>query len=227
MEDTLVCTVWQCDRLEQIASHQVFPALWPACATIGSACLGFKAHEISTHSLQSGAVMEMYLAGIPVYTIMLIGRWSSDAFLHNIRKQGEQFSKYVAKQMLTFWLFRTIPDIARCVVSKDNPRQCNHGDNAKTRCNIGCNKSQQVQLPAFSLSNWSINNAEAINGGGIISPIAGGIRRGESWNNFQFQTQPPCTHLVHLLLIHVLGRHLALKLLHWMDTDRGGRGQGL
>ena len=46
--------------------------------------------------------MEMYLAGVPVYTIMLIGRWSSDAFLRYIRKQVEQFSKHVAKQMIMF-----------------------------------------------------------------------------------------------------------------------------
>ena len=45
--------------------------------------------------------MEMYLAGVPVYTIMLIGRWSSDAFLHYIRKQVEQFSQDITKKMLT------------------------------------------------------------------------------------------------------------------------------
>jgi hypothetical protein len=56
--------------------------------------------------------MVMYLASAPVYTIMLIGRWSSDAFLCYIRKQVEQFSKQVAKQMLTFQPFRTTPDIA-------------------------------------------------------------------------------------------------------------------
>ncbi len=49
--------------------------------------------------------MEMYHAGVPVYTIMLIGRWSSDAFLQYIRKQVEQLSQNVAKQMLTFSSF--------------------------------------------------------------------------------------------------------------------------
>jgi hypothetical protein len=49
--------------------------------------------------------MEMYLAGVPVYTIMLIGRWSSNAFLHYIQKQVEQFLKDVAKKMLTHQLF--------------------------------------------------------------------------------------------------------------------------
>jgi hypothetical protein len=77
---------------EQITSHQVIVSLRVACATIGSAQLGFELEEIGTHSLRSGAAMEMYLAGVPVYTIMLIGRWSSDAFLRYIRRQVEQFS---------------------------------------------------------------------------------------------------------------------------------------
>ena len=36
--------------------------------------------------------MDVFLGECPVYTIMLIGRWSSDAFLRYIRKQVEQFS---------------------------------------------------------------------------------------------------------------------------------------
>jgi hypothetical protein len=79
----------------------VISMLRVACATIGSTRLGFEPEEIGTHSLCSGAAMEMYLAGVPVYTIMLIGRWSSDAFLHYIRRQVEQFSKDVAQKMLT------------------------------------------------------------------------------------------------------------------------------
>ena len=55
--------------------------------------------------------MEMYLGEIPVYTIMLISRWSSDAFLHYICKQMEQFLRNVSKKMLTFWSFHHIPDI--------------------------------------------------------------------------------------------------------------------
>jgi hypothetical protein len=83
-EDTSVCTVQRHDRCDQITSRQIILALRAACAAIGSACLGFGPSEISTHSLQLGAAMEMYLAGVPVYTIMLIGRWLSDAFLRYI-----------------------------------------------------------------------------------------------------------------------------------------------
>ena len=152
-ENTPVSTVWRHDRHEQITSRQVITFLRAACATIGSARLGFEPKEIGTHSLRSGAAMEMYLAAVPVYTIMLIGRWSSDAFLRYIRKQVEQFSKDVAQKMLTHRSFWMIPDIAPRTVSNEDPRQCNHCDNAETRKNIGRNASQRVQLPAFSLFN--------------------------------------------------------------------------
>jgi hypothetical protein len=44
--------------------------------------------------------MAMYLAGVPVFTIMLIGRWSSDAFLCYIRRQVLHFSAGVSKRMV-------------------------------------------------------------------------------------------------------------------------------
>ena len=50
-EETPVCTVWRHDRREQITSHQVILSLRAACATIGSAQLGFEPEEIGTHSL--------------------------------------------------------------------------------------------------------------------------------------------------------------------------------
>jgi hypothetical protein len=88
-QNTPVCTVWHHDRLENITSKQVLMTLQAASAVIRSARLGFKQSEIGTHSLHSGAAMEMYLARVPVYTIMLIGRWSSDAVLCCIRNQGK------------------------------------------------------------------------------------------------------------------------------------------
>ncbi len=97
--------------------------------------------------------MEMYLAGVLVYTIMLIGRWLSNAFLRYIRKKVEQFSRHIAKQMLMFWSFQTILEIAPRVVLIEDPWQRNHRDNAETRQNIGGDMSQRVQLPSFSRFN--------------------------------------------------------------------------
>ena len=98
--------------MEHITSKSILQHLRSACSSYRSARLGFEPHEVGAPSLQSGAAMEMYLGEIPVYTIMLIGRWSSDAFLCYIRKQVEQFLRNVSKKMLTFWSFRHILDIA-------------------------------------------------------------------------------------------------------------------
>ena len=42
----------------------------------------------------------MYLNGVWTFTIMLQGRWSSDAFLTYIRKQVKEFSSNVSHQMI-------------------------------------------------------------------------------------------------------------------------------
>ncbi len=164
----------------------------------------------------------MYLAGEPVYTIMLIGRWLSDAFLRYIWKQVEQFSRDVGRKMLTHQLFWTIPDVASCVVSNKDPRQRNHQDNAKTRRNIGRNASWWMQLLAFSPYNWSIDDAEAtINGGGIIFPIADGVGGGENWINNSVPNPTPCAHLVHnfLLFTDRGGVWLQSCFVDWMLTE--------
>ncbi|KAL7470172.1 hypothetical protein ACHAXS_010414 [Conticribra weissflogii] len=66
--------------------------LWDTAAAVGKDHLGFGKEDIGTHLLCSSAAMSMYLGQCLVYTIMMIGRWSSYAFLLYIRKQVEQFS---------------------------------------------------------------------------------------------------------------------------------------
>ncbi len=154
--------------------------LWVECASIGSARLGFKPNEMGTHSLQSVAATEMYLASVLVCTIMLIGWWSSDAFLRYIQKQVEQFSKNISKQLIKFKSFRTIPDIAPRVVLIKNPRQRNHQDSAKTWNNIGCNRSFWVQLPAFAHFNLQAIDAEEQSMERRHQPNAKGVGGGES-----------------------------------------------
>jgi hypothetical protein len=63
--------------------------LFRAVATaMGTDVLGFGPSEIGTHSNRSACAMAMYLNGVPVYTVTLVGHWSSDAFLLYIRKLG-------------------------------------------------------------------------------------------------------------------------------------------
>ena len=94
----------------------------------------------------------MFLGECPIYTIMMIGRWSSDAFLWYIRKQVEQFSHNVSNRMLHFQFHRHIPDMEPRVSHLD-PRQRNHPDNADKRRNVGGDMTQRARLLAFSLFN--------------------------------------------------------------------------
>jgi hypothetical protein len=73
--NTPVCAVWRHGRLDKIASMQVLLALHATSKEVGSARLSFEPSKMGTHSLCSGAAMEMYLTKVLVYTIMLIGRW--------------------------------------------------------------------------------------------------------------------------------------------------------
>ena len=121
-----------------------------AVVAIGEHRLGITQDQIGTHSIRSGAAMAMYLGECAVFTIMLIGRWSSDAFLRYIRKQVMEFSQNVATKMIKYQNFCHIPDIHRRI-PRDDPRQRNNPNNAETRRNIGGNMSRQARLPAFSL----------------------------------------------------------------------------
>jgi hypothetical protein len=140
-------------------STNVINALQDAVEAIGVDRLGIKKEEVGTHSIRSGAAMAMYLGECPVYTIILIGRWSSDAFLGYIRKQVMEFSQNVPKKMPTLQNYRHIPEINRRI-SPEDPRQCNNLHNAETRRNVGGNAIRQARLPAFALYEQGYTKSE-------------------------------------------------------------------
>ena len=70
-------------RITHVTGKQVANVLKDTVRAIGEDVLNIKAEEVGTHS----PAMAMFLGGLPVYLIMLMGRWSSDAFLRYIRKQ--------------------------------------------------------------------------------------------------------------------------------------------
>jgi hypothetical protein len=76
--------------------------------TIGETKLGTRRSEIGTRSIRSGAVMAMYLTGVPVFSIMLIGRWSSTAFLKYIWKQIQEFLQGISSKMIAVQSFKHI-----------------------------------------------------------------------------------------------------------------------
>jgi hypothetical protein len=44
--------------------------------------------------------MALFLGGVSPYIIMLLGRWSSDAFLHYLRTQVEEFNPKLSNIMI-------------------------------------------------------------------------------------------------------------------------------
>ena len=55
--------------------------------------LGFFQNKIATHSTRAAAAMAMFMDDTHVYMIMILGRWSSDAFLKYICRQVLELSK--------------------------------------------------------------------------------------------------------------------------------------
>ena len=64
-------------RITHVTGKEVVNKLKDTVRAIGEEVLNIKADEVRTHSLQSGAAMAMFCGGLPVYLIMLMGRWPS------------------------------------------------------------------------------------------------------------------------------------------------------
>jgi hypothetical protein len=124
-----------------------------AVRSLGHEKLGFHPEEVGTHSNRSGGAMGMFLAGTPVYTIMLMGRWSSDAFMRYLRKQVLSLSHGIANKMLTYEEFYTVPDFVHTSADGDT-RSRNNTNLASTQSFSGSHANMQRGLhPAFHLSH--------------------------------------------------------------------------
>ena len=69
------------EKLMEVTSKMLLDHIRAAVTFSGEAKLGYSIGDICTHSIWSSAAMAMYLTGVPVFTIMMIGHWSSNAFL--------------------------------------------------------------------------------------------------------------------------------------------------
>ncbi len=108
--DLQINTVVIKGKLSTIPSSIILEKIRSAVKALGKDNLDFTADEVSTHSNRSGGAMGMYLSGTPVYMIMLMGCWSSDAFMRYIRKQVLDMSHRISTKMITYEEFYTIPD---------------------------------------------------------------------------------------------------------------------
>jgi len=83
-----------------ITATEMLEDIRAAVDEIGEEILGYTSADVGTHSVRSSLAMLMYLAGEPVYTIMLIGRWRSTAFLNYIEHQIREFTEGVSARMI-------------------------------------------------------------------------------------------------------------------------------
>jgi hypothetical protein len=105
-EHTTISTYMSNRETLQVTSEQVTNALPNTMGAIGKDALAISRNEIRTHSIHLGLVMAMYLGKCPVYTILLISRWSSNAFLWYIRKQVMEFSHNVSPHKYQKWIYK-------------------------------------------------------------------------------------------------------------------------
>ena len=136
-------------KLLSVTSKQVLMSIHAVVMCIGKDTLGYSAAQVGTHSLRSATAMAIYLAVVPVFAIMLIGRWSSDALLlRYIRCQVQEFSSGVSSRMLVTAAYFTIPNFA----GTDDPRAPGHHLNFAPKNQVG--RVAQTVTGHTNMSLW-------------------------------------------------------------------------
>ena len=71
-------TFYDGKTFSKIRSPEILIDIKCSVDRIGTDILGFTSDDVGTHSVRASLAMMMYLAREQIYTIMLVGRWSSD-----------------------------------------------------------------------------------------------------------------------------------------------------
>ncbi len=96
-----VSTIRKGEGARVITSSELRWGLRSACTKGGGvSTFGYCANEIGTRSIRSGAAMGLFLMDHPVAKIMILGRWSSDAFLDYIRPQVLEWTNQLSGDMI-------------------------------------------------------------------------------------------------------------------------------
>ena len=129
-------------KMVHITAKQMRSHIISHVKKIGPDKYGIDIKRVRTHSLRSSCAMLLYLAEVRTSTIMLLGRWKSDAFLLYLRKQVKEFTKGVSNTMMDQpSMFSTIPNHAsadlpnRHKSDRDDPMTSNENSIA-SRINI-------------------------------------------------------------------------------------------
>ena len=81
-DDTPINAIFLSSRESRVSSGSLRASIRSTCTCGGGKpTFGYSAADIGTKSIRSGAAMSIFLMNYPVHKIMILGRWSSDAFL--------------------------------------------------------------------------------------------------------------------------------------------------
>jgi hypothetical protein len=147
-EDTAVNTFHFEGKTTKIQGSTALMHLRAEVRAIGQDKLGFGPEDVGLHSIHNRATMTMYIWAVPVFTIMSIGRWSSDALLHYIRRQVQEFSTDVSSQMVQQPSLFTILDAQTAM---EDPCLPNHSQNLSFRYQYGYVSQSALVPPHFAL----------------------------------------------------------------------------
>ena len=86
-------------KLVRISAAQIRAYIRETVRRMGPKRLGVNPNQVGTHSVRSSCAMLLYLAQVRTSTIMLLGRWKSDAFLLYLRRQVKEFTAGVSDIM--------------------------------------------------------------------------------------------------------------------------------
>ena len=112
--DTFYCKTT--NKLGHVTSAMVTQELKKAVIKVGSDSLGISVKEVGTHSIRTSFAMLLHLNGANDSTIMIKGRWKSDAFMKYVRGYIDMFggnaSKLITNKMNGHFvsLLKTIND---------------------------------------------------------------------------------------------------------------------
>jgi hypothetical protein len=119
--DSSINTVFLATRTSFITSDALRRFMRATCSLLGGEkTFGFNANDIGTKSLRSGAAMSLFLTDHSVHKIMILGRWSSDAFLVYIRPQVLEWTDNMSHDMIRHNSFFDATDSRR--TTKSDPR---------------------------------------------------------------------------------------------------------
>ncbi len=135
-------------KIHLFSDPELLSRLWMAAASLSPNKLGFTPDQIWLHSARSGPVMAIYLVRVPVFTIILLNRWSSDAFLRYIRKHIHEFSTGISSKMIQNGRFYMLP-----AASNNDARIPNHPLNTDSHNTSGLDFKDAIR-PLIRVFQW-------------------------------------------------------------------------